>query len=172
MADVQEVPCGICKHPYHDGICHMMKRDVAGEYECGCVDYFPPPTEEAWIRDVSARTLAFKATPEDLVRLCEGERQFCALCGAGAFPLYPMKEWAQHAVDAHAAEMTDQQAAFFSELVKTNMNQQSMATLQAHFYSRVSLRRRARDLDLVIFADDRSIPAGPRSIQPGGGKAN
>jgi hypothetical protein len=171
MADEQKPPCGACGHVYHDGLCGAMKHDVAGEYECGCVDYFPPKVEEDWIRDVSARSLNLKAGPEQLLALCEGERQFCALCGAGAFLLWPMREWAQHVLDAHAAEMTDQQAAFYSELVKTNMNQQSLGALQAHFYSRISLRRRARDLDLVIFQDS-PRPGVPRIVQPGGGKLN
>jgi hypothetical protein len=168
MPTEQKPPCGICNHVYHDGLCRAMKRDVAGEYECGCVDYFAPLEEEAWIRDLSARTVAFKAGPEQIAALCEGERQFCPICGAAA-PLWPMKEWAQHALDVHAAEITYQQASFFTELTKAAMTQQSMGLLQAHFISRISLRRRARDLGLVTFLDERG---GPRIVQAGPGRAN
>jgi hypothetical protein len=80
-----------------------------------------------------------------------------------------MKEWAQHALDVHAAEITYQQAAFFAELTKAAMTPQSMGLLQAHFISRISLRRRARDLGLVAFLDERG---GPRIVQPGPERAN
>jgi hypothetical protein len=122
-----------------------------------------PGRDPAWIRDTTAADLTFHATPSDLAAMCEGEQQFCSLCGA-VFPLWPMREWAQHTLDVHADNLTNQQIEFYAEVAKTAVSNQSMLMLQGHLVSRVSLRRRAAALGVMKPV---ALPGGPRIIRPG-----
>jgi hypothetical protein len=108
--------------------------------------------DEPYIRDVSASVgLAVRlGSMNDAAMLCEGEKLFCEYCGA-EFPLWPTCGWASHMSVAHSADLTIQTVAAFAMFCADEFNTIIQHWLWLQFMSRVSIRRRARDLNMLQF---------------------
>jgi hypothetical protein len=124
--------------------------------------------DEPWIRDIQAADLAvnFK-DPDQVAALCEGEPYHCEHCGE-KFPLWPITEFANHFVKSHADALTLQQHQGILALCTAGLTDSAKQFLGIQIISRVSIRRRARDLGLIIFLDKQGRPIDkpkPRIIQ-------
>lgn len=108
--------------------------------------------EPNWIRDTQAAPMVLNIpagtdVEETIAKLCEGEHYHCELCGA-EFALWPLRVFASHALKDHAADYTVQALATFSLMCLEQIGQAHQMFLMAQVHSRVSMRRRGRELGL------------------------
>lgn len=123
--------------------------------------------DEDWIRDIQAANIAFLFDPAKIDALCEGEPYHCEHCGE-RFPLWPITEFAKHFVEKHADVLTLQQHQGILALCTAGLTDGAKQFLSVQLISRVTVRRRARDLGMVVFLDEQGRPIekpGRRIIQ-------
>lgn len=126
------------------------------------------PTEKAltkdepkWICDAQSAPVAFywndppKSQAEGAARqlkmvaeICEGEAICCEYCG-DVFEMWPLKDWADHQIRKHGENMTLQIRAGNALLCDAQINPAVQAIFEAQFSARVSMRRRAWQLDYM-----------------------
>jgi hypothetical protein len=117
------------------------------------VPIIDPNKEPAWIRDISAAQFGVTIRSEDdAAALCGEDSIWCEYCGA-MFPLWPIREYASHQVHDHHDTLTDQQIGAIAQLLAPGLTEQIKLWLGLQFMQRVELRRRARDLDLIVWPD-------------------
>ena len=110
------------------------------------------PPDEPYIRDVSAANFGVEIrTVEDAVALCGDDKQFCEYCGE-PFPLWPVRLWAAHIVHAHHGDLTDQQIGSIAQFCQDGLTPVARQWFGMQILSRLSIRRRARDLGLIRMA--------------------
>lgn len=117
-------------------------------------------SEPSWLRDVQAATVDFHIPAGADVRevcqkICEGEKIFCEYCGA-EFVFWPMKDWADHQISEHGANMTIQVRSGNALLCLNEFNMAMQALFNAQFTARVSMRRRAWKLGYAVVKQDES----------------
>lgn len=112
--------------------------------------------EPAWIRDVSAANFGVQIkSTADIAALCEGQKTFCELCGM-EFPLWPPKLWAGHYTDKHHAEVTVQGSAAVGMFCTDELTPSIQQWVHLQVISRTAIRRRARDLNLIVWPKEPS----------------
>ena len=108
--------------------------------------------DEPYIRDVSAANFGVEIrTADDAAALCGDDKQFCEYCGA-EFPLWPVRLWAAHIVHEHHGDLTDQQIGSIAQFCQDGLTQPMRQWFAMMIMSRISIRRRARDLGLIRMA--------------------
>jgi hypothetical protein len=123
--------------------------------------------DEPWIRDIQAANIAFLFDPRKIDALCEGEPYHCEICGA-PFPLWPIQQWAAHFIAEHSAVLTLQQHQGILALCTAGLTDAAKNFITMQLVSRVTVRRRARDLGMIVFLDSEGKPipaAQPRIVQ-------
>jgi hypothetical protein len=111
-------------------------------------------SEPLWLRDMQAATVEFDIPVSADIRkvlenICEGEKIFCEYCGA-EFVFWPMKDWADHQISEHGANMTIQVRSGNALLCQHEFNEAMQALFSAQFTARVSMRRRAWKLGYAV----------------------
>ena len=115
--------------------------------------------EPAWIRDVSAANFGVHIrTTADIAALCEGQKIFCELCGE-EFPLWPPKLWAGHYTGKHHEQITVQNSAAVGLFCTDQLTPSIQQWIVLQVMSRTAIRRRAHELNLIVWAKD-----GPRLV--------
>lgn len=136
------------------------------------------PTEKSalqkdvpWIYDISATPspeiqIAFLFDANKLPELAEGEAYHCEFCGA-RFGLWPVSDWASHVMDTHRDALTLQQSQAIMQLCSTGLTDHTKQFLTMQLMTRVNLRRRAQQLDMLVFLDGNGnpIPAPKVTLQ-------
>jgi len=122
----------------------------------GSVSHSPLATshspDEPYIRDVSAANFGVEIrTTDDAAALCGDDKQFCEYCGA-EFPLWPVRLLAAHIVHEHHGDLTDQQIGSIAQFCQDGLTQPIRQWFGMLILSRISIRRRARDLGLIWMA--------------------
>lgn len=109
--------------------------------------------DPAWIRDVQAATIGciFESL-EKVAEMCEGEKNFCELCGA-EFPLWPVSEWATHYVEAHKDVITLQQQQAVLAFCTAGLTEATKHFMSMQLVTRRTIRRRAYELGMTRFVD-------------------
>jgi hypothetical protein len=110
--------------------------------------------DPSWIRDIQVATVEFDIPASADIRkvlenICEGEKIFCEYCGA-EFVFWPMKDWADHQISEHGANMTIQVRSGNALLCQHEFNEAMQALFNAQFTARVSMRRRAWKLGYAV----------------------
>jgi hypothetical protein len=116
--------------------------------------------DEPYIYDAfAASNLAVKLKDaSDAAMLCEGEKYFCEYCGTES-PMWPPRGWAGHVVTAHRDTLTIQTSGMFANLCTDELSPLVQQWLMLQFMSRVSMRRRARELNMIVFGEKRIVDA-------------
>lgn len=112
-----------------------------------------------FVRDVAARNFNVNLNIDNVAKLCEGERLFCELCGAG-FDLWPIRDWASHFIHAHEMDITVQNHDAVARLCTDQLTQDTWQWFSLEFMKRVTLRKRAWKAGLIEFRDGQ----GPRIV--------
>lgn len=114
------------------------------------------PTEKrepGFIRDITAaETAGFEfGSLEKLAELVKPFHHSCEYCGLGPFPLWPMKEWAEHLL-THRDIFTVQQEQAITLFNVEGFTPAVSQWLSMQMLTRVDLRRRAYELGILRLA--------------------
>lgn len=112
-----------------------------------------PIPDEPWIRDLNARDLLVEVNShESAAQACEGLKTYCSYCGQG-FPAWPPKEMMGHIQVEHAKDLTLQQLNSCAALCDPDWTLHHVQYFTVFVLTYVPLRRRLRDLGLIIFTE-------------------
>lgn len=115
--------------------------------------------DEPWVRDITAANFGVEIRTEgDAARLCGDDKIFCEYCGA-EFPLWPIRQWAAHVVHDHHDELTIQQIGAIAQFCTSELTPAIRQWFGMQILQRVSLRRRARDLELIRWVPSKIVDA-------------
>lgn len=117
--------------------------------------------EPEWIRDPRVAVVdakpnlhgteaeRFKQLSQMCAEICEGETVCCEFCGA-PFPMWPAVDISDHALRAHAENLTIFARAMLTVLCSPELEQQHQMLFSMNFNARISMRRRAWKLGYTV----------------------